>query len=147
MGDMIVSDELLAKLGFKAAADKIKKLRDKKRKLLLAHEIYKIVKPEHVQRFSEELRQKTHNWDNRGGYHVLDFTPISAYEGVPPAEVLTALEEAHAHKCFDSYEVAYIKKVDDPLLFGRIDGCADRFFISQWDNDVKITDILKDNEG
>lgn len=61
-----------------------------------------------------------------------------------------ALESAHADKCFDKFEVMTVewhKEVPDPILFGVVNGCADRFFIAQWDTDVKIEDILKDHEG
>jgi len=37
--------------------------------------------------------------------------------------------------------------VPDPILLGRITGCENRYFIAQWDDDVKIEDILKENEG
>jgi hypothetical protein len=35
-----------------------------------------------------------------------------------------------------------VKEVIDPIIFGKIDGCTDRFFIAQWDDDVKIEDIV-----
>jgi hypothetical protein len=47
--------------------------------------------------------------------------------------------------CFDSFEIAKIqwkREIKDPILFGRIDGCPDRFYVSQWDDDVRIEDIL-----
>lgn len=61
--------------------------------------------------------------------------------------VLDSLEVAMGRKCFDSFMVAHIIDVEDPILFGYINGCSDHFFIDQWDEDVKIQDILKDNEG
>ena len=33
------------------------------------------------------------------------------------------------------------------FLFGVVTGCDDRFFIAQWDDDVKIEDILQGDEG
>jgi len=80
----------------------------------------------------------------------LQFTAIQAYEKVPPDFVLEAMEKAMDLNCFDRFEVASIqsvKEIPDPIVFGVIDGCTDKFFISQWDNDVKIEDILKENEG
>lgn len=139
--------DVLERLGFKTASANLKTMSERKRKLAIAYEHYRFVREEKIAAFQDKLRKKTHNWDNRQGYHKLDFVPIESYEHVPPSDVLTELETAQGRKCFDNYEVAYIKKVEDPLLFGRIKGCPDRFFIAQWDNDVKIEDILKPNEG
>lgn len=50
-------------------------------------------------------------------------------------------------KCFDSFSVAHIAEVKDPILFGEIAECTDKFFIAQWDEDVKIEDILTEKEG
>ncbi len=138
----------LERLGFKKASGKLKELTVKKQKMTVAYAMFKFIRPEHVQKFNEKLRKKTQNWDGRGGYQVLDFVSIGEYEGAPPDTVLAKLEKAQALEVapaapvFDAYEIGYIKKVNDPLLFGRINGCPDRFFIDQWDDDVKIEDIL-----
>ena len=63
----------------------------------------------------------------------------------PPDTVLDALEKAKEDNCFDTFEVAkisWIEEIKDPILFGIIEGCSDKFFISQWDDDVKIEDLL-----
>lgn len=139
-------------LGFKKASSKIKELSDRKRKMTIAYAAYPHVTTEKVNAFNHKLREKTHNWDKVGGYHVLEFVGVEVYEGAPPEEVLTsmekavALEVAEGVKVFDSYEIGYIKKVNDPLLFGRIKGCPDRFYIAQWDSDISITDILSAKE-
>lgn len=147
MDTVIKSEDRLAQLGFTASAKKIKGLKDRQRKLALAYEFYKFVRPEIVDKFNTALRKKSYDWDKRGGYHVLEFVPVAAYDGVPPPEVLTEMEKAVERKCFDSYEVAYIRKVEDPLLFGCVAGCEDKFFIGQWDTDVSIDQLLKENEG
>lgn len=139
--------DMLEKLGFKAAAGKVKEAVQRKRKMAIAYEFYRYVRPEKILEFNAKLMKKSHNWDKMGGYHTLTFTPIANYEGAPPMEVLKKLEEAQDRKCFDAFEVGYIREVPDPLLMGVINGCTDKFFIDQWDNDVKIQDILKDNEG
>ena len=36
----------------------------------------------------------------------------------------------------------WIKEIKDPIVFGVINGCPDKFFISQWDDDIKIDDIF-----
>ncbi|MGD0652253.1 MAG: hypothetical protein ABSA97_14145, partial [Verrucomicrobiia bacterium] len=69
---------------------------------------------------------------------------------VPPPAALEKLAEARMFGCFDDFEVADLKTVavrPDPILFGVIIGCPDKFFIVQWDNDVKIEDILRADEG
>ncbi len=78
---------------------------------------------------------------------MLRFTPVSEYEKTPPDSVLASMEAAVEKKCFDSFEVAHIERVKDPIIFGKIKGCADSFYIDQWDNDVTIEEILGPNEG
>lgn len=135
----------LEKLGFKKASAEVKELSMRKRKMALAYELYRFVRPEKITDFRNKLYKETHK--TNGSYQTLEFQPIEDYKNVPPGYVLDALEKATEHKCFDNFEVAYIREVADPLLFGRIDGCPDMFFLAQWDTDVKIEDILAPNEG
>lgn len=140
--------ERLNALGFKAAASKIEKLAAQKRKLMIAYEHYRFVRQEKIDEFNAELQHKTQVGSRMtGNYQTLAFTPIANYQECPPAEVLASLTEALERKCFDSFEVAHIVKVEDPILFGRINDCSDRFYVDAWDNDVKIEDLLKENEG
>lgn len=142
---MISVIDRLETLGFKAAADRVKKAQERKRKLAIAYEHFRFVRVEKISEFNDKLYEQTRH-DNEG-YKELSFTSIERYENTPPEHVLVSLGEAVAMKCFDSFEVASIRRVKDPILFGRIDECSDRFFIDQWDEDVRIEDILKDNEG
>lgn len=144
-----VHEDQLERLGFKKAATQVKTTRDRKRKLMLAYEHYRFVRQENIDKFNAELKKKTIKGKEpySASWQTLDFTPVESYDKIPPADVLALMETAVERKCFDKYEVAYIRDVKDPLLFGRIEGCTDRFFIGQWDDDVKIEDILKDNEG
>lgn len=140
----------LEALGFTKVATELGNILSMKRKLALAYELYRYVTPDNVEVFNEKLRAQTVKNPNdpwKISYQRLDFVPISNYEKAPPEDVLVKLEEAQGHKCFDSYEVGYIRNVEDPLLFGRIDKCPNRFFIAQWDTDVSIDDLLKANEG
>lgn len=144
--------EKLAKLGFKVAGEKVKRLSEKKRKLAIAYEHYRFVRQEKIDEFNKKLAKETRHKGTSGydAWQELSFTPVEKYGEVPPAEVLEALEAAHDRNCFDSYEVAHIVtqvKLPDPILFGRINECTDRFFIAQWDDDVKIEDILSSKEG
>lgn len=135
----------LERLGFKAAGAKVKELSIKQRKMAIAYEHYRFVRPEKIDAFNEKLRKNTR--ESNGSYKTLSFTAVENYGEVPPAHVLDKMEQAIDRKCFDSFEVAHIVDVKDPILFGRIHGCPDRFFIDQWDDDVRIEDILKPNEG
>ena len=135
----------LEKLGFKAASTKVKELSVKQRKMAIAYEHYRFVRPEKIQAFNAKLYKKTR--DDYGSYQQLAFTPVEEYQDVPPAHVLEKMEAAVERNCFDAFEVAHIINVKDPILFGRIKGCPDRFFVDQWDDDVKIEDIIKPNEG
>lgn len=133
----------LERLGFKTAGAKVKELSVKQRKMAIAYEHYRFVRPEKIEAFNQKLRKK----GSAMSYQTLAFTPVESYAEVPPAHVLDKMETAIERKCFDAFEVAHIVNVKDPILFGRIKGCPDRFFIDQWDDDVRIEDILKPNEG
>lgn len=146
MANTEVIDKLEA-LGFKAAHQKIKHLAEKKRKLMIAYENYRFVRQDKIDAFNKRLRDKTISKDGWGRYQTLAFTSVEEYTEVPPDHVLLKMGEAVDRKCFDSFEIAHIVDVKDPILFGRIKGCPDRFYIDQWDNDVKIEDILDKNEG
>lgn len=139
----------LEKLGLRTAGEQLKTLARRKRKLALAYEHYRFVRQEKIDAFNEKLKRETIQGQEpySANWKTLSFTPIEAYPNVPPEEVLVSLELAHGRECFDSFEVAHIKDVKDPILFGRIEGCSDRFVVGQWDNDVKIEDILLPNEG
>lgn len=137
--------DMLEKLGFTKAATKVKEMVVRKRKMMIAYEHYRYVRPEKIREFNQKLQNTTR--DKYGSYKMLDFVGIESYEGAPPIEVLNSLQAAQDRKCFDKFEVGYIREVPDPLLMGVIIGCPDKFYIDAWDNDVKIQDILKDNEG
>lgn len=143
--------EQLEKLGFKKAANEVKVKREMKRKMVIAYENFRYVRQEKIDAFSQKLRKKTEkHQDYHITYDTLAFTPIVEYETIPPQTVLDEIEKAQEFNCFDTFEIATIKsvkEVKDPIVFGRVKGCPDRFYIAQWDDDVKIEDILKENEG
>ncbi len=123
-----------------------KELAARSRKLMIAYEHFRFVRMEKIQEFNEALRQKTYNRKD-GSYQALEFTLLENWNKVPPEAALTDLEGAINKECFGWFEVAHIVEVKDPIIFGRIEGCTDRFFVTQWDNDVSIDEILKPNEG
>lgn len=139
----------MEKAGLTGMAKTLKKMKEQKVKMTIAYEHFRFVKPEKFQEFNEKLRKET--WDgNNYSYNRLRFTPIESYSKVPPMNVIEAIEGANDKKCFDRFEIADIesvKELPDPIVFGVIDGCSDKFFVAQWDNDVKIEDILSSNEG
>ena len=145
--DEVVASRL-EKLGFGRASGEVRVLAQKKRKMAVAYEHYRFVRQEKIDAFNAKLKVQTgRNMESMAymEYQVLAFTPVGNYENVPPDEVLAQMETAVERKCFDSFEVAHIRQVKDPILFGCIAGCPDRFFIGQWDTDVKIEDILLPN--
>ena len=142
----------LEQLGFTAAASGLKYKREIARKMRIAFEHFRVVTPENIQAFNHELCKRTRTSREGGGYTYqrLEFIPISEYEQVPPAAVLEALRAARELNCFDAYQVAMIVSqtvIPDPILFGIITGCSNKYYIAQWDDDVKIEDILKEDEG
>lgn len=147
-----VCESDLEELGFTAAATGLKQKRELARKMRIAFEHFRVVTPDKIQEFNQELCKRTRT-DRKGGgyiYQHLAFIPIAQYGEVPPADALEALRAAKELKCFDTYEVAKIESVQvipDPILFGCITGCANKYYIAQWDNDVKIEDLLKPDEG
>lgn len=153
----------LAKVGFKAAASKLPVALRTGRKMMMAYEHYRAISPEKIDAFNKELKAKTLKKVNayESNYNQLKFVSIADYTEVPPASVLDSLEKAQSLTVnvngekvpvFDKFEVAYIANVKevrtpDPLLLGRVENCPDAFFIDQWDDDVKIQDLLKEHEG
>ena len=146
-----ICEERLEKLGLKTASKKIKDLKELRRKMSIAYEHFRFVTPDKINVFNDKLRKETEKQDNYYiQYDTLSFIPLVEYEEVPPSEVLDKIEQAQEIGCFDTFEIAKIsaiKERKDPIVFGCINGCPDKFFIGQWDDDVRIEDILKENEG
>ena len=147
-----VCESDLEELGFTRAAEGLKQKRELARKMRIAFEHFRVVTPEHITQFNQDLRKRSTSPDSYGAYtyQKLVFIPIGSYGEIPPAPALEALRAAKSLKCFDSFEVAKIesvKVVPDPILFGVITGCDNKYFIAQWDDDVRIEDILRPDEG
>lgn len=141
--------------GFTGMAKELMEKADRARRLAIAYEKYRYVRAEKIRAFNDKLIATTGrqegNYPNL--YQVFDqlvMGPIEAYDAVPPGDVLEKVKAAKAEGIFDTMEVAKIESTRvyrDPIIFGRINGCTDRFYICQWDDDVKIEDILGPNEG
>jgi len=134
----------LEKLGFKQVIEKDNQVRTLTRKLAIAYEHFRYVRKEKIDAFNRKLYKKTMK---NGYYSQLAFQKVSETSMVPPPDVLTELEKAKKLNCFDEFEIGYIAKIKDPIMFGTINDCSTKFYIAQWDNDVRIEDILTENEG
>jgi hypothetical protein len=144
----------LRELGLTEAANKIKHQRELARKLRIAFEHFRVVTADQINRFQNELLHKGTTWGApySGGYtyQALKFTALESYPNVPPSEVLEGIRAAKELKCFDRFEVLTLETVEvipDPVIFGIIDGCDNKYFVAQWDDDVKIEQILREDEG
>ena len=151
-----ITVEELKDLGFDQAANELKLLEEFKRKTAIAYEHFRYVTQEHITKFNEEIKKKTmkkegkNQWGDILTYDQLKFHDIKTYKSSPPKSVLQSIKKAKEMKCFDTFEIAKIesqKEVPDPIVFGRINGCPDLFFIDQWLDDIKISDLIEDNEG
>ncbi len=126
--------ELLLELGMTKVAEKILRKGFGKKKLLAAISDYRYATGEDLDDFNKEM--KSHGKE-------LVVVEIKDYDKVPPDHVLESLQTARKKECFDSFHVAFIRKVKDPILFGKIDDFKNlHFFIDQWGDDVKIEDII-----
>lgn len=155
--------DLAKEAGFAAAAGEAIRIADRARRLAQAYEHFRYVSEEKVQAFQARLRASTSSLNDhqramiaqhRGAhietYDRLAFMPVEQYAKMPPSDVLMAVKAAKDRAIFDTFEVAAIettREVHDPIVFGRITDCGDRFFVSQWGEDVKITDLIGENEG
>ena len=67
---------------------------------------------------------------------------LGNYKGIPPKEVIETLKEHKERQVFDYFTIAAVEGVRDPLLLGRLNNVADRFYIAQWGTDVTLDDLL-----
>lgn len=148
--------DMLKELGFKDASDVLEKKLILKKKMTLAYENYRFVTPVIFDRFNADLKARTIKRTGKKGvnenhnYDKLVFKPVSSYKEIPPQSVLESMKKAKDMGCFDKFEIAKIEAVveyKDPIVFGIIEGCDDKFYIDQWDDDVKIENILRELEG
>lgn len=149
--NILATEQELRELGFEKVAEDLCKMREFERKCAIAYEHFaRRVSQEQINQFNQKLRAKSiRETDTDYYYDQLVFTDISKYQTIPPSDVLMKLKEAQKFNVFDYFEIAHIQSQQerkDPILFGCINGCPDRFFISQWDSDIKIEDLLSAEE-
>lgn len=141
-----IIDEL-KELGFDTATKKVHASQELLHKMSLAYANFDHITEENIQKFQIKIQQES--MKDKSGYRTynkLIFHDIKNYTEVPPVEALTKLKEAKQVGCFDYFQIAKVENVremKDPILFGRINGCGDYFFIAQWDDDVTIEAIKK----
>lgn len=142
----------LRELGLATAASTIKVRSNKRDRMVKAYENYKYVTQEHLTRYNKELRRKTEKCRGKDiVFQEAALIGIEGYPEIPPKDVLEALKTAKATQIFDSFQILRVEqrterapeaRKKDPILFGRVDGCGDFFFIAQWGNDVKFEDLV-----
>lgn len=143
----------LRELGLTAAAEQVKTKTDMAHKLRIAFEHHQVVHPADFNAFNDRLLRETRKMVGyTTTYKQLVETPLEGYREVPPPDVLTKLREAKKLECFDAYTVASVEdqshtRVPDPILFGKVTGSNLRFVIAQWDDDVRVEDIIGKEEG
>ena len=139
-----VTDKL-KEAGFDSASKSISKI-DRGKK---AYEKYGVITQEQLDRFADKVKEQSMiETKSHYNYKRLDLIPLSEYEEVPPEKCLDAIIDAKKTGLFDTFELARLQwvneeKVPDPIVFGCIDGITDKFFITQWDKDISIEEILE----
>lgn len=126
--------KLLKELGMTAVADDLLKKKRGREKLLAAVEKFRYATGEDIDDFNADMKSQGKR---------LAIVEIKDYKKLPPDHVLESLQKAQEADLFDTFHVAYIVKVKDPILFGKIKAFKNLyFFIDQWGDDVKFEDIL-----
>ncbi len=126
--------KLLKELGMDAIAEDLLKKKRGRERLLRAVEDYQYATGEDIDDYNKDLKQ--HGKE-------LAIVEIKDYKRLPPDYVLEELTKAKAKDLFDTFHIAFIRKVKDPILFGKIKAFKNLyFFIAQWGDDVKFEDIL-----
>lgn len=151
--------------GFDSAAADLELKAALATKLAKAYEHFRYVSKEAVAEFQKKTLERTERnatsedqrrLNNPYVSRIADqlvFCRMETYKGLPPADVLKRVSEVKAMGIFDAYEVAEIQpvatqqKLPDPIVFGLVNGCTDRFYVAEWGEDVSINDLLGKHDG
>lgn len=132
--DILEKVKLLKELGLNAISEKLLRKKAGKDMLVKAVSDYRYATKEDLDDFNKEMKKFNRE---------LVVVEMKNYDKLPPDDVLEELQKARGKACFNTFHIAYIQKVKDPILFGKIDGFNELFFfIAQWGDDVKIEDII-----
>jgi hypothetical protein len=123
---------------------------DIKIRIDIAHSRYPYVTQDRVNDFTNRLEKSTEKKvDGMIHYQTLKWMPIEEYTEIPPIYAMEAVHKAQKTNIFDWFELVKPiwkqkpeEKVIDPIVFGRINSCSDRFYITQWDDDIAINDFF-----
>ncbi len=126
--------KLLKELGMDTIAEDLLKKKRGREKLLKAVELYRYATGEDIDDYNKDI--SAHGKE-------LVIVEIKDYKKLPPDCVLESLKTAQEQDLFDTFHIAFIRKMKDPILFGKIKAFKNLyFFIAQWGDDVKFEDIL-----
>uniref|UniRef100_A0A6M3JDS1 Uncharacterized protein n=1 Tax=viral metagenome TaxID=1070528 RepID=A0A6M3JDS1_9ZZZZ len=126
--------KLLKELGLNAISEKLLRKKTGKEKLLKATNDYRYATKLDLDDFNKEMRKFNKE---------LVVVAMKDFDRLPPDDVLVELKKARDKKCFDTFHIAYIRAVKDPILFGKIEDFNEiYFYIAQWGDDVNIEDII-----
>ena len=126
--------KLLKELGMNTIAEDLLKKKRGRERLLKAVELYRYATGEDIDDYNKDIQQ--HGKE-------LVIVEVKDYKKLPPDHVLESLKAAQGQDLFDTVHIAYIRKMKDPILFGKIKAFKNLFFfIAQWGDDVSFEDIL-----
>ena len=126
--------DLLKELGMDAVSEKLLSKKKGRDNLLKAVEKYRYATGDDIDDFNRDIKTEGKE---------LVIVEIKDYSKLPPDSVLESLKKAKAENVFDTFHIAYIRKIKDPILFARITAFKNLyFFIDEWGDDVKFEDIL-----
>lgn len=148
-----------------ARIDKYDKAGLKKQARILREELHAKVRLARIREWDYKVLpfaaiKKYHHSVVNGYYMDVHIDPIAEYSGkvegdiiegeydkIVPEHVVDSLMEAQKRQVFDEYYVLWVEKVKDPLLLGKIKELPDYFLIDEWGDDVKLSDIVKEERG
>ena len=134
--DPVKKAAMLKYLGMDAIAEKILTKKKGRDNILKAVTDYKYATSEDIDDFNNDVRAEGKR---------LEIVLMGDYKKLPPDSVLESLKAAQDADIFDTFHIAYIVKVKDPILFAKIAAFPNLFFfIDQWGDDVTFEEILGD---
>ena len=117
---------------------------------------YRIVPTINLRERNAKMKKDTERTINENSsnkttaYLQIKAEALKDYDGTPPEEALDDILKAQDSNLFDDFIVlsvveetkTYQKPKPDPIVLGVIDGFSHSFFITQWDNDINILDLV-----
>jgi hypothetical protein len=140
-----VSIDKLKEAGFTGITDTLTRLD----KIQMAYEKYPSISQSTIDDYNKKLRKATEidqGWSVN--YQKAKLIKLSEYMETPPEKCLDAIIEARNTNLFEDFKLLHVvwtketKKVPDPIVFGTFKDLDDYFFITQWDDDISLEDLL-----